>query len=91
MWNKNRAQNEKQASCICIYMYLCIYVSVTKAKLVSTSPLEVPREPFNVWFEYSGLGDCHHRIPREILGRNSGLTFVLARKLKISYFSHVTF
>ena len=27
----------------------------------------------------------------EILGRNSGLTFVLAQKLKISYFGHVTF
>ena len=25
------------------------------------------------------------RIPREILGRNSGLTFVLARKLKIDF------
>ena len=31
------------------------------------------------------------RIPREILGRNSGLTFVLAQKLKISNFGHVTF
>ena len=30
------------------------------------------------------------RIPREILGRNSGLTFVLAQKLKID-FGHVTF
>ena len=26
MWNKNRAQNEKQASCIYIYMYVCMYV-----------------------------------------------------------------
>ena len=31
------------------------------------------------------------RIPRKILGRNCGLTFVLAQKLKISYFGHVTF
>ena len=30
------------------------------------------------------------RIPRKILGRNSGLTFVLAQKLKIN-FGHVTF
>ena len=59
-----------------------IYISVTKAKLVSTSPLEVPREPSNVWFEFLDLesGDCHYRIPREILGWNSGLTFVLAQK-----------
>ena len=49
MWNKNRAQNEKQASCI------CIYISVTKAKLVSTSPLEVPRDPLNDWFEFLDL------------------------------------
>ena len=108
-----------------IYIYIYIYLSVTKAKLVSTSPLEVPREPFNVWFEFldletvtigffvkfwvgivvlllfqiknykinfghvTFLGDhvmvpelrkCQIRIPREILGRNSGLTFVLAQK-----------
>ena len=37
-------------------IYLSIYVSVTKAKLVSTSPLEVPREPSNVWFEFLDLG-----------------------------------
>ena len=30
------------------------------------------------------------RIPRKILGRNSGLTFDLAQKLKISNFGHVT-
>ena len=30
------------------------------------------------------------RIPREILGRNIGLTFDLAQKLKISNFGHVT-
>ena len=30
------------------------------------------------------------RIPREILGRNSGLTFVLAQRLKIHFFGHVT-
>ena len=30
------------------------------------------------------------RIPRKILGRNSGLTFVLAQKLRIN-FDHVTF
>ena len=37
-----------------IYMYVCIY-TVTKAKLVSTSPLEVSRDPFNDWFEFLGL------------------------------------
>ena len=31
------------------------------------------------------------RIPREILGRNSDLTFVLAQKLKNRFFGHVTF
>ena len=31
------------------------------------------------------------RIPREILGRNSGLTVALAQKLKKSSFDHVTF
>ena len=31
------------------------YISVTKAKLVSTSPLEVSRDPFNDWFEFLGL------------------------------------
>ena len=31
------------------------------------------------------------RIPRKILGRHSGLTFVLAQKLKKSIFCHVTF
>ena len=32
------------------------------------------------------------RIPRKILDRNSGLTFVLAQKLKNRFFSdHVTF
>ena len=31
------------------------------------------------------------RIPREILGRNSGLTFVPAQKLKNRFFCHVTF
>ena len=30
------------------------------------------------------------RIPCKILGRNSGLTFDLAQKLKISNFGHVT-
>ena len=30
------------------------------------------------------------RIPRKILGRNSGLTFILGQKLKIN-FGHVTF
>ena len=38
-----------------VYVYICMYVSVTKAKLVSTSPLEVPREPSNVWFEFLDL------------------------------------
>ena len=60
---------------IYVSMYLCIYVSVTKAKLVSTSPLEVPRKPSNVWFEFLDLGTV-----TKILGRNSGLTFVLAQK-----------
>ena len=32
-----------------------IYISVTKAKLVSTSPLEVPRDPLNNWFEFLDL------------------------------------
>ena len=81
MWNKNRAQNEKQASCIYVCMYVCMYVSVTKAKLVSTSPLEVPRDPLNDWFEFldleTDLRKYQIRIPRKILGRNSGLTFVL--------------
>ena len=36
-------------------MYLCIYISVTKAKLVSTSPLEVPRDPLHDWFEFLDL------------------------------------
>ena len=36
-----------------IYIYL--YVSVTKAKLVSTSPLEVPRDPLYDWFEFLDL------------------------------------
>ena len=31
------------------------------------------------------------RIPREILGRNSDLNFVLAQKLKNRFFGHVTF
>ena len=31
------------------------------------------------------------RIPRKILGRNSGLTFVLVQKLKSRFFGHVTF
>ena len=31
------------------------------------------------------------RIPRKILGRNSGLTFVIAQKLKNRFFRHVTF
>ena len=65
-------------------MYLCIYVSVTKAKLVSTSPLEVPRDPLYDWFEFldleTDLRKYQIRIPRKILGRNSGLTFVLAHK-----------
>ena len=52
MSKENRTQNEKQASCICISMYLC---TVTKAKLVSTSPLEVPRDPLNDWFEFLDL------------------------------------
>ena len=32
-----------------------MYISVTKAKLVSTSPLEVPRDPLNDWFEFLDL------------------------------------
>ena len=85
MWNKNRAQNEKQASCIYIYMYVCmyvcIYVSVTKAKLVSTSPLEVPRDPLYDWFEFLDLETVTiYWIPHEILGRNSSLAFALAQK-----------
>ena len=36
------------------------------------------------------LRKYHIRIPRKILGRNSGLTFVLAQKIKI-HFGHVTF
>ena len=31
------------------------------------------------------------RIPRKILGRISGPTFVLAQKLKNRFFGHVTF
>ena len=31
------------------------------------------------------------RIPREILGGNSGFTFVLAQKLKNQFFDHVTY
>ena len=31
------------------------------------------------------------RIPRKILGRNSGLTFVQAQKLKNRFFGHVNF
>ena len=29
----------------------------------------------------SGLGDCHYRIPRKILGRNYGFTCLLGQKL----------
>ena len=72
-----------------IYIYVCMYVSVTKAKLVSTSPLEVPRDPLNDWFEFldleTDLRKYQIRIPRKILGRNSGLIFVLAHKLKIHF------
>ena len=32
------------------------------------------------------LRKCQIRIPREILGRNSGLTFVVAQKLKNRFF-----
>ena len=38
-----------------MYIYVCMYVTVTKAKLVSTSPLEVPRDPVNDWFEFLDL------------------------------------
>ena len=59
-------------------------LGITKAKLVSTSPLEVPREPSNVWFEflYQELGDFLYWIPREILGRNDSHTCHLVQTLK---------
>ena len=40
-------------SLIVVQEYL--FLSVTKAKLVSTSPLEVPRDPFNDRFEFLDL------------------------------------
>ena len=36
------------------------------------------------------LRKYQNRIPRKILGRNSGLTFVLTQKLKNRNFGHVT-
>ena len=32
-----------------------MYLSVTKVKLVSTSPFEDPLDPSNVWFEFLDL------------------------------------
>ena len=37
------------------------------------------------------LRKYHIRIPRKILGRNSGLTFVLAQKIKIHFWSRDLF
>ena len=38
-----------------------------------------------------GLRTYQIRIPHKILGRNCGLTFVLAQKLENQFFGHVTF
>ena len=65
-------------SCIYLSIYLSIYQS-QKQSLYPRAPLKSLENPIMFGSSF-WTWDCHHRIPRKILGRNSGLSFVLAQK-----------
>ena len=67
-----------------------MHLSVTKAKLVTAIPFDRFRS-LKCLVRVSELGDCHYRIPREILGRNDSASHLSSRsKINIFVFGHVT-
>ena len=59
---------------------LSVYIHKSKA-WVYRAPSEVTRNSLNL-----ELRDCYHRIRRQILFRNAGITFPLAQNLEIQFF-----
>ena len=60
----------------------CITVLYHKSKAwVYRAPSEVTRNSLNL-----ELRDCYHRIRRQILLKNAGITFPLAQNLEIQFF-----
>ena len=62
-----------------LYIALCIYIHKSKA-WVYRAPSEVTRNSHNL-----ELLDCYHRICRQILPKNAGLTFPLAQNLEFQF------
>ena len=59
-----------------------IYLYIHKSKAwVYRAPSEVTRNSLNL-----KLRECYHRIRRQILFKNAGITFPLAKKFRISIF-----
>ena len=59
-----------------------IPLSIHKSKAwVYRAPSEVTRNSLNL-----ELRDCYHRIRRQILLKNAGITFPLAQNLEIQFF-----
>ena len=62
-------------------VYPCImYIHKSKA-WVYRAPSEVTRNSLNL-----ELRDCYHRIRRQILLKNAGITFPLAQNLEFQFF-----
>ena len=66
-------------SYIVLHHVLTIYIHKSKA-WVYRAPSEVTRNSLNL-----ELRDCYHRICRQILLKNAGITFPLAHNLEIQY------
>ena len=63
-----------------VMLYSAIYIHKSKA-WVYRAPSEVTRNSLNL-----ELRDCYHRIRRQILLKNAGITFPLAQNLEIQFF-----
>ena len=64
-----------------VYLYTCIHVIHKSKAWVYRAPSEVTRNSPNL-----ELRDCYHRIRRQILLKNAGITFPLAQNLEIQFF-----
>ena len=60
---------------------LYLYLSNKSKAWVYRAPSEVTRNSLNL-----ELRDCYHRIRRQILLKNAGITFPLAQNLEIQFF-----
>ena len=63
-----------------LYYVLCMYIHKSKA-WVYRAPSEVTPNSLNL-----ELRDCYHRIRRQILLKNAGITFPLTQNLEIQFF-----